>query len=94
MRKNILIPHLGFLIEVRPIPKNHDAYASTFIYRDKCKLVLPKGCPASAVAHELIHVLQELCKQRNIDFKEEGEHMGYIMQWLMEEILDGKYRIK
>jgi hypothetical protein len=94
MRKDILIPHLGFLVSVRPVPKGHNAYASTFIYKDKCKVVLPKGCPASAVAHELVHVLQELCKQRAIDFNEEGEHMGYIMQWLMETIMRGRWTLK
>jgi hypothetical protein len=34
--------------------------------------------------------LQAICEKYNIDFTREDEHMGYIMQYLMQEICGQK----
>ena len=37
----------------------------------------------ATVAHEFVHVLQNICKDRYMNFDDEIEHMAYIMQYLM-----------
>ena len=43
------------------------------------------------VAHELIHVLQFICADRNMDFVREQEHMAYIMHYLMGKVYGHTY---
>lgn len=88
MYKTIRIPHLGFAVYIRPKPKEWTSYASTLFSKDgySVKLYLPDRCTTSALAHELVHVLQALSRKYNMDFDNEDEHFAYIMQWLMEEV--------
>ena len=94
MHKTIRLPHLGFAVFVRPRPKNWHAYASVMYSKDgySCKLLLPPNPSVGAVAHECVHILQAVCRRYNIDFKNEDEHMGYIMQYLVQEICKKKKR--
>lgn len=39
------------------------------------------------VAHEVTHILQHICAVRHIEFKDETEHMGYLAQYLVGQIL-------
>jgi hypothetical protein len=96
MRKDIIIPHLGFGVYVRPKPKDWDAYASCLFSDDgwSVKLILPDNCTPGALAHELVHVLQAICRSWRINFNDEGEHMGTIMQWLMQTIQDEQRRVR
>jgi hypothetical protein len=41
----------------------------------------------------LIHVLQFICVDRNMDFTVETEHMGYLMHYLMGQVLGFEYDI-
>ena len=51
----------------------------------------PDNLDSAAVAHEIVHVLQFLCKRRNIEMEEETEHMGYLMQYIFNEIYNREY---
>jgi len=98
----IKIPHLGYTVNVRQIKKipayltsrNVHAYVqkedsnSCTIY-----LNLKKKIEAGDLAHELIHVLQYICHDRNIDFNTETEHMGYLMHYLMGRCMGMEYDV-
>ena len=92
MRKTVRVPHLGFAVFVRPRPKNSKSYAHVLYSKDgfSCQLFLPDVPSYSAVAHECVHILQAICEKYNIDFTREDEHLGYIMQYLMQEICGKK----
>lgn len=51
----------------------------------------PEDQDASTVAHEVLHILQLICQHRNIKMEEEMEHMGYLMQYIHNEIYGRKY---
>jgi len=60
--------------------------------KNGCTLFLQKGKQQPGdVAHELVHVLQFLSIARNMDFQIEHEHFGYLMHWLMGEVLGYKW---
>ena len=88
----IYIPHLNYTVYVKtfvtPPPqianaqawvKRNDMHSCTFFKKKG------KGIPAD-IAHELVHVLQFICIDRNIDFCTETEHMGYLMKYIMGKI--------
>lgn len=39
------------------------------------------------VAHEIMHALQILCENLNMQIEEEKEHTAYIMHYLLEQVL-------
>lgn len=39
-------------------------------------------------AHEITHVLEYLCENRNMSIDNESEHLAFIMSYLMETLLD------
>lgn len=102
MRKTIFIPHLAFTVRIRPVPKDHTAYASTYEYRSaktkqllrKAEIMLPRGAGPGPVAHEVSHVIQTICDCFNIDPIKESEHIGYLTQFLVEEILEGRKAVR
>lgn len=95
----IHLSHLGYTVTVRkfkPNPtipnalayvKNDDAHNCS-IYLDSSRKI-----GAGDLAHELVHVLQFICLNRNINFTLEHEHMGYIMHYLMGKIQGYEYDI-
>lgn len=97
----IYLPHLHYTIHVKQIPKrplienakayvqSHGKLACTIFLDRKAKRMDPAD-----LAHELIHVLQFICLERNIDFTLEQEHMGYIMHFLMGKIMGREYSDK
>lgn len=100
--QDISIPHLGYTVRVRDInrykgEKPNKALAfveptgfnSCTIHLNLLKVVTP-GC----LAHELIHVLQFMCIDRNMDFVRETEHMAYLIHYLMGVILGYEWDIK
>jgi hypothetical protein len=93
VRKDIRIPHIGFFVLVRPRPADWDAYASTLYSteemkskRNSVKLILPDNCTASALAHELTHVLGAIERYTGAEFGSESEHYAFMMQYLMEQV--------
>lgn len=92
----IQIPHLNYTVSVKPrsafkspnpgfaLTENIDRH-NAIIYIDN-----PKNYPCT-VAHEVIHVLGFICETKGIVFENEREHMGYLMQYLMGQILGYEY---
>lgn len=95
----IYIPHLHYTVYVRKFKKppdgvpNAQAFARN-IDDHSCEIFLPKREKQSPgdVAHELIHVLQFIALSRNLDFKLEQEHFGYLMHYLMGKVLGFSYK--
>lgn len=94
----IFIPHLCYTVyvkkptKVKPI-ENAIAWVQ-YRDRDSCELFINqpiKPHQVPTLAHELIHVLQLIAEERNIHFTSDREHFGYLMQWLMNEILGYHY---
>jgi hypothetical protein len=88
----IYIPHLNYTITVKE-PKNppKELYnPKAWVHSEGskgCTMYITKKPLPSDLAHEVVHVLQFICLNRNIDFTTEQEHMGYLMQYIMGEIL-------
>jgi hypothetical protein len=98
--KNIYIQHLGYTIHVKDIkeadnPKDFAMFVeredrnNCIMYLTKKKWVL-KDIPA--LSHEIVHVLQFIADSRSIDMTFEQEHMGYLMQYIMCELLGYEYK--
>lgn len=99
MVKKIIIPHLGYRINVKkfkPSPTLENAIAWVHsINSNECDIYLQGTSKQyyATIAHEVVHILQFICLNRNIDFTLEHEHMGYLMQYILNEITDYKYDI-
>jgi hypothetical protein len=89
----IKIPHLNYVVVVEDKKKEDrpNAYAyceRVFDGESRICIPLPVGMKRSSrLLHEIIHVLQNICHDRNIDFYEEAEHTAYIGDWLFQEII-------
>ena len=96
MRKTIRLPHLGFAVFVEPKPKNWSTWASVLWTEGEnfCTMVLPDDIGPAALAHEIVHVLYYICKTYGMDFTREREHMGYITQYLMQEIREAQRKVR
>lgn len=66
--------------------ENTNKNVGTILFRKK-----PTVLESGMVAHEIIHILQYLCRRRNIIMEDETEHMGYLMQYIFNEIYDREY---
>ena len=53
----------------------------------------PKFKDFPSVAHEVIHCLQWIAKDRNIDFTKEEEHFAYMMQFILNRIFGFSYEL-
>lgn len=94
MKKDIYLPHLHYTVRLRHFSKAPEELNNALAWtkHDKNGVVtvyLPKGKQAYGdVAHELIHVLQFICLDRNIRFEFEHEHFGYLMHYLMGQVFN------
>jgi len=96
--KTILIPHLHYKVFIKKPTKekpfenavawveSNGFYSCTLYINQPIK---QKDIPT--LAHELVHVLQFIALERNIDFKLEHEHFGYLMNYMMNIILGYEY---
>lgn len=99
--KRILIPHLAYTVNVKEPGKNKPiTNAVAWVEWDsdnECSLYIKqpiKPYQVPTLAHELVHVLQHISEARGIHFASEREHLGYLMQWLMNEVLGYSYYAK
>lgn len=88
----IYLPHLNYTIFVKPFKKAPDVMPNALTYCERinnksCNIYVSKKNIPGDLAHELVHVLQFICIDRNIDFTSETEHMGYLMHYLMGQIM-------
>lgn len=98
----IQIPHLGYTI-IYGINKKEfiDRQANSVMFAENTNKNMgaiifrkqPNDADISTVAHEVVHVLQFICRRRNINMEDETEHMGYLMQYILNEIRGYKYEL-
>lgn len=94
----IYLPHIHYTVMVKArslapekltdvaLTVRETANRST-VYIDKPTKLSHMGL----LAHELTHVLQNICRDRHMEFTYECEHMGYLMQLMMGKVLGLSY---
>lgn len=91
----IYLPHINYTVHVLTLKKgpfeNTKAYTEKGANGRSCAVYLPKKPTPSLVAHELMHVIRYICKDRHMDFLLEEEHLAYTMQYLMGRVLGYEY---
>lgn len=97
-RCDITLPHLNYTLKVRRI-KAAEIDESTKAYverhdRHSCTLHLPSPCAAPMAAHEVLHAIQFLFRDRHIDFLDETEHAAYIMQYALGRVMGMVWVVK
>lgn len=95
MNKKIFLPHINYTVTVKEF-KKLEGFVPTKAYTEyidsrNCILHLPKNIQGSMLCHEIVHVLQFICKARNMEFTLESEHMGYISQYLFMCVTGGRW---
>ena len=98
-KRDIYLAHLNYTVRLRQSgqpPEEVKHAISWVISEDKntCTLYtdLKTRIHPGDLSHELIHVLQFICLDRNINFTLEQEHMGYLMQYLFGQIMGHKWK--
>jgi len=98
---NIYLDHLFYEIEViftssKFLDERGIECACEYIRNGKIKLHFrskPKPLNFPSVAHEVVHCLQWIAKDRCIDFTKEEEHFAYMMQFILNRILKLEYKL-
>lgn len=98
MKKIINLPHLTYQVYFytgKDIPKNcsnEGSIAWTVKGENSSAVCIREKIDAqpTLLAHEIMHVLQFLAHERNMDFLQEQEHFAYLMQFLLAEMLGVK----
>jgi hypothetical protein len=97
----IYIPHLHYTIKVnfKATKYLNSVGLEACVLYNKNNLVLclrrePKPIDFPTVAHEVLHLIQYICRDRNINMTEEIEHCGYLMQFILNKILKNKFEIR
>ena len=95
----IKIPHIHYEVEVLDIKKSKgiakDMLADKFVavteylnHKSIIYINLPiKTKDIPTLCHELVHVLQNICRDKRITFINEEEHTAYIFQFLLDTIM-------
>lgn len=99
MKKKIYIPHIHYTVhfysgkDVLKIFKDQDGKAWTAKGKKESIISVRKERDAKPglLAHEIIHVLQNIADDQGIDFVDEKEHFGYLMQYILGKILGYEY---
>lgn len=90
----INIPHLNYSIQViyKPHKESNGLPCCERVNKSKCILWIPEKYKnlVTLIAHETMHVLQFIAEDRGIDMIREQEHMAYLMQYIMAELLGYK----
>ena len=95
--KEIYLPHINYTVRVRQFKKapqqlpNARAYVES-LDDHSCTLYIENKPHPCDLAHEVVHVLQFIALSRNMDFKLEQEHFGYMMQYIMGQVLGEKWQ--
>lgn len=104
--KHIELPHIGYTVifkdlsYLKGVEKKGGAYTMAFdsntsyVFVDKIAQRIKEPNTFPTLAHEIVHVLQNICIARMMDFEKENEHMAYIMQYILNEILGYSYVLK
>lgn len=87
--QTIRIRHLtSYTVRIRHArkPDPDMPYAAAWCERDgplASTIYVRPGVTPFTMAHEIMHVLRNICVDFNMDFTRESEHMAYLMQWLL-----------
>jgi hypothetical protein len=100
--KQIYIPHIHYKIEVSFKSKEFlnnlgMECACEYIKNGQIKLHFrnkPVAHDFPSLAHEILHAIQWISKDRGIDMIKEEEHCAYMMQFILNEILNYEYQLK
>lgn len=84
----IELPHINYKVIIKPFVKAPEGIENALNYtthdsEHQCTIYTKKETISADLAHEIVHVLQFIALDRNMDFKLEQEHFGYMMQHIM-----------
>ena len=87
----IYLAHINYTVKVKRYRKVPDGSPNAIAYVERIDkntsvIHIPNKFGAGDLSHELIHVLQNICQDRDMEFTREVEHMGYLMHYLMSKI--------
>ena len=103
--KKVIINHLGYTVLLEDINKAPKELLEQIVGCVSCVEEIDRNSSAiwiklplrkidiPVLGHEIVHVLQNIAIQRNIDFKQETEHFGYMYQYIIASFLDMEYEI-
>ena len=95
LSNKIYIQHLAYTVLIKE--PNKDSKFVAYVHKDnknQCTLFIKRPVnriEAPTLAHEIVHILQYICEARNIDMIFEQEHMGYLMNFIMNEVMGLTY---
>lgn len=104
--KEVFLPHIAYTVRFKDlsylqgVDKRGGAYTlatddhTTYVFIENIKETVKNEHNFPMIAHEIIHVLQNICKSRLMDFTREEEHIAYIMAHLLNELLGFKFNVK
>jgi hypothetical protein len=97
--KKIHIPHLSYTLYICD-KKNAKGYAKEYLKKmhacreiidhksSKIWIKIPiKPLEFPTLAHEVVHVLQHIAKEKDMVFEKEEEHFAYLMHYILNEVL-------
>jgi hypothetical protein len=90
---DVTLPHIAYTVRFRKLKRAPDSIPAAVAYierdsSDRCTIYLSERGTPCTVAHEIVHALQYICKDRYMDFTKECEHTAYMMQHLMGFVLN------
>lgn len=95
--RTIKIDHLGYTIKIKDVSNHPKKDYVMYVERDgfsNCTLYTKKNITVkdfTTLSHEVLHILQYIAEARNIDITYESENMGYMMQYILNQILGLEY---
>ena len=93
----VYFPHINYTVHIlrlRKVPKtlgSAQAYTAKGKDNKSCAIYVPKRVAPGIAAHEVVHALRYICEARHMDFMLEEEHMAYVAQHLVNQILGWEY---
>jgi hypothetical protein len=96
----VKIPHIRYYVIVKKIRKNTKPPLEGATAWIECPsenesiIHLPSPLKVKhfpVLAHEIVHILKNICIARHMNFTEESEHMAYLMQYIFGKITGYNY---
>lgn len=94
----IYLPHIHYTVKVKQRTGYRGNHTAKWLCErtDKDTSTLYIDMPVSqaetpTLAQGLVHVIQNICEDRHMVLSLEKEHMGYLMQYLMNRVLGYEY---
>ena len=87
------VPHLGYTVRVKRLRRGVDGADPGWIAYAKdvgggvAELYFNEWCSPPTVAHEVVHVVQYICRRKSIAMVKEMEHVAYLTDYLTAKVL-------